>query len=106
MTKLNVEFKDKKVLSEDSITGGAFFLEQRTQDLYVVAEIVNEENNDHLDPFMRSLQPRQEAFRYNLVNVSSGKMFCLQNRSKYQLFNKMLRHVFTPINSMKISINQ
>lgn len=104
MTKLNVEFKEKAVLSEDSITGGAFFLKQGTQDLYVVVEVLNEEN-DNLDPFLRSFQPRQEAFRYNLVNVSNGKMFSLKNQSKYQLFNKMLRQVFTPINSMKISIN-
>lgn len=105
MTKLNVEFKDKKVLSEDSIVGGAFFFEQETQNLYMVVEVLNEENNVSQDQFMRSLQLRHETFKYNLVNVSNGKMFSVQNRSKYQLYRKMLRQVFIPINSMKMSID-
>lgn len=105
MTKLNVEFKEKKVLSEDFIVGGAFFLEQGTQNLYVVVEVLNEENNVSQDPFMRSLQLSQETFKYNLVNISNGKMFSVQNQSKYQLYRKMLQHVFAPVNSMKISID-
>lgn len=106
MTKLNVEFKDKKAFGEYGIVGGAFFVEQGTQNLYVVVEVLNEEDNVSQDPFIRSLQTGQDAFKYNLVNISNGKMFSVQNRSKYQLYKKMLRHVFAPVDSMKISIDK